>query len=208
MQKTFDKALLNKLIKNHDYWVNRGISEKTISPFNGGITFNGRMANRYVFPILNEKDELVGFSGRLLDNNSNYTKWKLLSAKKNWIYPILSYPEIIKKNTVILVESIGNLLSFYEIGVKNVIVTFGINISPAIIEYLIKIDIKKIMICFDNDSFNNQVGNKEAVNSSRKLSKYFDEEQVHIITPKFKDINEWLMNDKEGLINFCKENNI
>ena len=55
---------------------------------------------------------------------------------------------------VILVESIGDLLSLWEADVKNVIVTFGLDVSVPIINYLLKIDIDEICISFNNDEGN------------------------------------------------------
>ena len=45
------------------------------------------MKNRYVFPILNSKKDIVGFSGRDLNSQSKI-KWKHLGEKINWCYPL------------------------------------------------------------------------------------------------------------------------
>ena len=74
-KKVFDKELLLKLEKNHDYWINRGVKEETLNLFKGGIAKAGKMKNRYVFPIINSKEEIVGFSGRDITNQSKI-KWK------------------------------------------------------------------------------------------------------------------------------------
>lgn len=204
MQKTFDKNMLLKLIKKHDYWVNRGISQDTIQKFNGGVTFNGRLTNRYVFPIFNDKTELVGFAGRLLVKNDDFPKWKLISQKQNWIYPTISHLEVSRMKSAILVESIGNMLSLYEIGIKNVIVTFGVSISSEIIKFLLKSDVNKISIVFDNDE-QNKVGQNAAIDARAELLKYFDENSVSIIIPESKDLNEMLIEDRDNFISFCQK---
>ena len=43
--KIFKNELLSKLIPEHSYWNNRGISNDTLSHFKGGVTENGKMAN-------------------------------------------------------------------------------------------------------------------------------------------------------------------
>ena len=186
--KKFDKQLLIKLGKDHSYWASRGVSVHTVNTFQGGVTFNGRMAYRYVFPIFNDREDLVGFSGRRLNENENFAKWKHLGKKTGWLYPIKWNAHIImEKKEVILVESIGDMLSLWEAGIKNTLVTFGVNVSPKIIEFLLKIDAQKIIIAFNNDSDNKSVGNFAAEEAKLKLMNFFDERQITIAIPESKD---------------------
>lgn len=206
MQKTFDKSMLHKLTKKHDYWNGRGISEKTVAQFGGGITYNGRLTNRYVFPIFNSKSELVGFAGRLLVNNPDFPKWKLIGQKSQWLYPLhLNKEEIEKKKSVILVESIGDMLALFECGIKNILVIFGVDLSEKMIEFFLKMDMQKIIIALNDDEGNGLVGNNAAIEIRDKLYNYFDEEQVSLITPENKDFNEWLKKDRAGLEKFLEQ---
>lgn len=200
--KTYSKELLIKLKKDYSYWIKRGVSASTLETFEGGVADNGKMANRFVFPIFNSKDEIVGFSGRDITGKSNI-KWKLLSKKSEWVYPKQSYPYIQKNKTVILVESIGNMLSLYEIGIKNVLVIFGLKINPQIKAFLISRDIQKINILFDNDENNSFSGNEAAKKAAKELEVFFDESQIKIITPPLNDINDLLMQNK--LKDFCSK---
>lgn len=194
--KKFDKDLLFKLRKDHSYWIRRKISERTIAIFEGGTTFNGRMCNRYVFPIFGEKNELIGFSGRMLNNNPDYPKWKHLGAKSNWCYPLKWNNEILRtKREVILVESIGDMLALWEAGIKNTLVTFGLDISNNIIAFLLRIDVQKIFIAFNNDEGNNLVGNKAAHEGKLYLTHHFDPEQIIVTIPNQKDFGE--MNEEQ-----------
>ena len=196
--KRFDKNLLGRLIQDHKYWENRGISEYTIKQFGGGITFNGRMTNRYVFPIFDERDDLVGFSGRLLKDNPDYPKWKHLGAKSNWCYPIkLNADKFVKYREVILVESIGDMLALWENGIYNSIVTFGVDISAKIIQFLLRLDAKKIVIAFNNDEGNNLVGNIAALDGYKKLTSFFDEKQIELGVPEKKDFGTMTGEDIE-----------
>lgn len=189
--KRFDKILLTKLIKDHAYWAKRGISLPTISTFEGGVTFNGRMKSRYVFPILDEQDELIGFSGRDLRQESDAPKWKHIGAKSNWCYPLRWNKHIItQKREAILVESIGDMLSLWDAGVRNTLVTFGISISKTIIEFLLRIDAQRILVSFNNDEEKNLVGNEAATKERRRLLQYFDDSQVVIAIPSYKDFGE------------------
>jgi DNA primase len=206
MQKVFPKQMLLKLIHDNSYWNKRGISNETLDIFKGGITFNGRMTGRYVFPIENLKNELVGFVGRKIYQDNDFVPWKIIGKKSEWIYPIQSHKYIREKKQVILVESIGDFLSLCEVGVKNILVLFGVNLSPAIISLLLKYDVSKIHICLNNDEEKNSVGNNAAQEIAGELTSYFDKSQINLVTLKFKDFNEWLLADKDGLEKFCKEN--
>lgn len=200
--KKFDKALLLRLSKNHSYWLQRGISESTVAFFQGGTTNNGRMTNRYVFPIFDEQQELIGFSGRALIDNPNYPKWKILGAKKNFIYPVYPFRQVADfQRQVILVESIGDMLALSEMGIVNVIVTFGLNISEKILTFLLKHDCQQVVIIFNNDL--SLSGNQASLKHTKNLLHYFDESQISNIVPPYKDMNDFLLADRDAFANFC-----
>jgi len=189
--KVYSKAVLSKLVPNHDYWTERGVSEYAVSEFRGGIVRDGKMANRYVFPIFNSQDGLVGFAGRDLFDNSNRPKWKLIGDKSGWRYPLFLNHKIIKdKKEVIVVESIGDMLALYDCNIKNVIVAFGIDISSSLLNLFIRYDLNRITISFNDDSKNNSAGNKAAEKAQRKVLKYFDPHQVDIALPTSGDFGE------------------
>jgi hypothetical protein len=189
-KKTFDKDLLLKLEKNHNYWTNRGVKEETLSLFKGGLAKAGKMKNRYVFPIFNSKEEIVGFSGRDVTNESKI-KWKHLGDKSNWCYPTYLNLDYLKENKEIyLIESIGDCLSLWDAGIKNTIVTFGLEISTSILNLLLKIDPNKIYISFNNDIAKNNAGNNAAEKAINKLLRYFDRKQLEIKLPSKKDFGE------------------
>jgi hypothetical protein len=194
MPKVFSKESLSKLIPEHDYWVDRGVSLETLRTFKGGVIKEGKMKDRYVFPIFNHKEELVGASGRDLINDSNNKKrpkWKHVGSKSGWKYPLFFNYKIIKeKNEVILVESIGDLLALWDSGIKNAMVTFGLDASVAIINFLLRYDIEKIYVSLNNDSDNNFAGNEAAKKLLKKFRKYFDENQVNVKLPTKNDFGE------------------
>lgn len=193
MPKIFSKEALSKLVPDHSYWMNRGVSEETIRSFSGGIVREGKMKDRYVFPIYNHKQDLVGVSGRdvLVDKSFGRPKWKHIGDKSEWKYPLFFNYQIIKqKNQIILVESIGDMLALWDCGIKNTIVTFGLEVSVAIVNLLLRYDIDKIYISFNNDAENNSAGNEASKKAQNKLLKYFDREQVQIRIPNAKDFGE------------------
>jgi hypothetical protein len=195
--KKFDIEILSKLENNQNYWLNRGVSQNILEEFKGGLAKTGKMKNRYVFPIFNYKKDLVGFSGRDVTNLSKI-KWKHLGEKNDFVYPLFLNAETIEaQREVILVESIGDMLSLYQSGVKNILVTFGVNLSLGILNYLLKMDVKKIYISLNNDSNKNNAGNIGAEKIYSKLTRYFDKKQLQIALPTKKDFGE--MNKEEIL---------
>ena len=195
--KKFDIELLSNLDNNHSYWNKRGIDNETIIQFKGGVAKAGKMKNRYVFPIFDVNNNIIGFSGRDITNLSKI-KWKHLGEKNDFVYPLfLNSKTIQNQKEVILVESIGDMLSLYQVGIKNVLVTFGTSLSLGILNYLLKIDIKKIYISLNNDSNKNNAGNIGAEKTYSRLKRYFDDKQLNISLPTKKDFGE--MNKEEIL---------
>lgn len=201
-KRIFDKELLLKLEKNHKYWLDRGVEESSLDLFMGGVAKAGKMKNRYVFPIFNSKNEIVGFSGRDISNTSKI-KWKHLGDKSNWCYPTFLNLNIINESKeVYLIESIGDCLALWDAGIKNTIVTFGLEISISILNLLLKIDPNKIYISFNNDINKNSAGNNASQKAINKLLRYFDKNQLDIKLPIKKDfgemskeeINQWKIN--------------
>jgi DNA primase len=191
LPKIFPQEQLKKLEPETSYWNKRGISNETLSIFKGGIALDGRMCNRYVFPIPNSKGETVGYSGRDLTNSDKRPKWKHIGHKKEWCYPLFFNKQFIADGKeAVMVESIGDMLALWEAGVKNSIVTFGLKINPKIISYLIKIDISKIIIALNNDNQKNFAGNKASNEMEEQLSNHFDRNQLCIALPSKKDFGE------------------
>ena len=188
--RKFDKNLLIKLIKDNSYWNSRGISDRTLKGFQGGIAQNGRMKGRYVFPIFDERGDLIGFSGRLIQKSDSLPKWKHLGQKKNFIFPAHASKFIQETKTVMLVESIGDCLKLMECGINNILVSFGVSLSPKIIQHLLKLDVGKIVISLNNDEDNGFVGNEAAKEYKEELLNYFDESQLAIALPTAKDFGE------------------
>jgi DNA primase len=190
--KKFDTEILSRLEDNQDYWINRGVDIETLKTFKGGVAKMGKMKNRYVFPIFNSKNNIIGFSGRDITNLSKI-KWKHLGEKTEFLYPLFLNSEIIQEQReLILVESIGDMLSLWQAGIKNTLVTFGTSLSLAILNYCLKIDPKKIYISLNNDSNKNNAGNIAAEKTQARLSRYFDKSQLKISLPPKKDFGEMI----------------
>jgi len=188
--KSFDINILDRLENRHDYWINRNIDQETISQFKGGVAHAGKMKNRYVFPIFNLKNNIIGFSGRDVTNMSKI-KWKHLGEKSDFLYPLfLNHSILEQQREIILVESVGDMLNLWQNDIKNVLVTFGTSLSLPILNHMLKLDIKKIYISLNNDSNKNMAGNIGAEKIHSRLKRYFDQRQFKIALPIKKDFGE------------------
>ena len=191
--KIFSKSSLEKMMPQHDYWVNRGVSEDTLSLFEGGVVHAGKMKNRYVFPVFDYKKNLIGVSGRDLidDPTSKRPKWKHIGDKSQWRYPMQVNNKIIRaERKIIVVESIGDMLSLWDAGVKNVAVSFGLQIGLGLLNYFLRVDAQEIILSFNDDSKSNSAGNDAAKKNFNKLCRHFDPDQIRIALPPKGDFGE------------------
>lgn len=202
MPKTYPVETLNELMPDHSYWLNRGIDLDTLRLFRGGLAGKkGALKHRYVFPIFNAKNEIVGFTGRdtLVYENNDRPKWKHMGDKMTFKWPLFLNNKIIKdKKQAILVESPGCVLSLWTCGIKNVVCLFGTVLNLEILNFLIKYDINEVVISVNNDAINKQgqrPGQEAAVKMKRKLLKYFDSRQIKVALPELKDFNEMLLTE-------------
>jgi len=188
MEKIYPLESLDKLFPNYSFYKKKLISEQVQKKFGVGLAGVGKMYRRMVFPIYNEHKQVIGFSGRKVDDDNNYPKWKHIGKRNSWIYPAFTEAtgvneEISSKKEVILVESIGDALALYEQNIKNVLVMFGLSVNNNIINFLSGQQINRIFICTNND--NNSSENRgfiAAIKSYLKLSCYFD---LNILSVKF-----------------------
>jgi 5S rRNA maturation endonuclease (ribonuclease M5) len=176
------------LDSDHSYWNGRGISNHALKIFEGGTCKSGKMENRYVFPIFNSRKKIEGFSGRDVTSKSKI-KWKHIGRKNDWAYPLyFSHKYVTEKKQIILVESIGDMLSLWQSGIQNIAITFGTDLGSGLLKAILRLDPKSIIIATNNDI--NQAGQKAAQKIYKKLGEFFDPEQIRIEHPMKNDFGE------------------
>jgi len=205
MEKIYPEDCLKKLFPNYDFYNKRSIAEQTQKMYKCGLASAGKMYRRVVFPIYNLNSQIYGFTGRKLDENSEAPKWKHIGLKSNWIYPanIPNFPEI--TDEVFLVESIGDSMALTQNGFTNNLVTFGLDCSPAVMNFLISKNLKTIYICTNNDQDSDKNrGLIAAIKILIKLSSFFDLHVLKIKPPLMNDFGEMQMSDNSLI--FCEWN--
>lgn len=194
LPKKFDKSILNSLIKDHSYWENRKISREVCESLGGGVVNEvvmPKFKDRYLIPIFDARNNLIGFTGRYIGNSKSkwISKYKHESPKSTFVWP--RDPAAIQDKTVILTESPACCMSFLTLGLNNSLCLFGVSCSQVIINYLISNSVSNILIATNFEPDNNSVGDKAATKIKAKLDNFFDDVEIRL--PKHKDINNWLI---------------
>jgi len=205
-EQFFNHDEVKTLLPHYSFYNKKKISDKTLQMYRAGFAMSGKMNGRFVFPIFDDNERVVGLSGRhlLWNPNSPFPKWKHLGRKANWIYPINMSSEsdnvfkdaVSSKKEIILVEGIGDSLALSEQGVHNHMVIFGLDISSKQISYLVSQSLDKIIIATNNDVDKRENrGLLAAIKMYLKLIKFIDISKIEIRLPILKDFGEMLENN-------------
>lgn len=191
------KSMIYNLEGDHSYWNNRGISSSVLKNFDSGVCREGEMKDRYVFRIYSSRHRIIGLDGRDLINreNSKRAKWKKIGKQKDWYFPRFNEAELENKD-IILVESIGDMLSLMECGIYNCIPCFTIHMNTTILLNLVRLNPKRIIISFNNDK--NGRGQEAMLKTKNRLDNLFS--NVLIKIPSMNDYNEILTKIGSGQI--------
>ncbi len=148
-----DHALVDYLIKKKKY-----TKEDVVE---AGLTFYGRSGlvdffrGRLMFPLIDHRDNVVGFAGRVLtgDVPSKYinTRETLVYHKGEHVFGLnVTKDAIRREKQVILVEGEFDVLSCFEHGVGNVVAVKGTALTEQQVNLLGRF-VSKITFCFDGD---------------------------------------------------------
>lgn len=135
-----------------DELVASGLAVTSKSPYD-------RFRGRITFPIIDTKDRIVGFSGRVLgsfDSAAGGPKYintpqTVIFDKSQTLFGIHRAKNDIKmKNSAILVEGEIDVLLSHQVGVKNVVASKGTALTLGQVE-LLKRYSQNLILCFDTD---------------------------------------------------------
>ena len=204
-EEIFSEEILSNLLPHYKFYEEKGINQEVLKLLQSGLSTQGQMYQRFVFPIRNIHGQIHGFAGRDMTTKSERPKWKHLGRKTKWIYP---YYNLIDRNEktqwngrdILLVESIGDMLSLKQNLKVEPLVTFGLDISPSLISFLISINPKSISICLNNDADKTENRGLDAsIKNYLKLLSFFDFDKIKICLPfkgdfgdmKAEDFTSW-----------------
>jgi DNA primase len=114
-----------------------------------------RFRDRIMFPILDQRGNVIGFGGRVLGQgepkylNSPETA---LFRKGEELYGLPQARKAIhESDTVIVVEGYMDVVGLAQLGVENVVATLGTAATGANVQKLLK-QANRVVFCFDRDS--------------------------------------------------------
>lgn len=199
-EKIFSEEDFGELLPHFSFYEKKGIDLNILKNLNSGLSTGGAMYQRLVFPILNKHLKIHGLAGRDNSQSSKRPKWKHLGKKSKWIYPFYSFSDcrnmILETKQVYLVESIGDALSLMTRGFSNVLVTFGLDISPTLSCFLMGLNLDQIFICFNNDHTKDlNRGKIASIKNMLKLTSNINFKKLYICLPTKEDFGE--MNNKD-----------
>ncbi|HIS87259.1 MAG TPA: DNA primase [Candidatus Caccenecus avistercoris] len=159
--KEFDLGLalggnvsLNKLLLSKKYSTDTLIKLGLVNEHDGYI--NDIFKYRVMFPIHDLDGNVVGFTGRIYENNDQA---KYINSKESVIFKkgqiLFNYhrakSEIKRKKEVILVEGNMDAIRMYSSGIKNVLALMGTSLTKEQVS-IIKSLRANIILMFDNDN--------------------------------------------------------
>ena len=125
--------------------------------------FYDRFRNRLMFPIKNNKGEIVGFGGRIIDDeepkylNSPETS---LFKKGELLYGLYeSKKSIADKRKAIIVEGYTDVIGLYQNKIGNSLATLGTATTEIHINKIFRIS-DQIIFCFDGDNAGKKAAKK------------------------------------------------
>ncbi|WP_028951064.1 DNA primase [Sulfurihydrogenibium subterraneum] len=162
-----DSSLLQKYIQEKNISVEDLEKIGLITKTDNG--FKDKFSGRLIFPIKDIKGNIIAFGGRALDSvrqpkylNSPET---VIYKKRNTLYGIYESLEHLKeKQSVVIVEGYMDLISLFQIGIKNVVATLGTAFTKNQAN-LLKKYIKEAVVMFDSD----EAGKKAAIETAKIL---------------------------------------
>ncbi len=135
-------------------------------------SYYDKYRGRIIFPIFSPNGRIIGFGGRILNNEEKAAKYlnspeSQIYLKRKTLYGLFhSKDEIRKLNKAILVEGYMDLIALFQNGVKNVVASSGTSLTEEQIKLLSRYT-KNVVVIYDSDS----AGQHAAVRSIELLLK-------------------------------------
>jgi len=193
-----------------DFCKNKDISKKDLQLI--GVYNNTEkqfFVNRIIFPILDQRSNIIGFGGRIIQSNGpKYLNGPetILYQKSKSLYTVPNFSESAKKeNTIYVFEGYIDVMAAYMYGINTAVATCGTALTNEHLNYLANFK-SDIVLCFDNDEAGFEATKRVLNLNTRK------EKALNIQVIQFrghKDIGEMLekgvLEDFKNLITMKKE---
>ena len=174
--------------------------------------------DRVMFPIKNNQNQVVAFSGRTMSTDKSVPKYyntheTKIFEKRTVLYNFSDARSFIaKENEVILCEGYMDVIKAHQNGMKNAVALMGTNIDNNKLKEVLSL-VKKITLSLDNDEAGSraqiEIGNriiqttdnvyKLKFSGAKDLDEFLTEKNTK--NPDF-DVENYLRNNKEHFINY------
>ncbi|MCF7925485.1 MAG: DNA primase [Candidatus Izimaplasma sp.] len=151
-----DFDLLTKTLVSKDY-VEADLIDLGLVKQSQKESFYDLFRKRIMFPIIDDKNRVLAFSGRIYQGEENQPKYinspqSDIFTKSNVIYNLNNALSAIKKhNRVILLEGYMDVIALYRVGIKEAVASMGTSLTTAQVK-LLKRYTNDITICYDGDA--------------------------------------------------------
>lgn len=129
------------------------IIESGLALENKGRVYD-RFRNRIIFPIIDYRDRVIGFGGRVLDDGLP----KYLNSpespvfdKRNTLFGINLVKKLRPLDSIIVVEGYMDVITLYQFGIKNVVASLGTSLTEGQAK-LLRRYAREVYIAYDGDS--------------------------------------------------------
>ena len=184
-----DNILVKTLLESNKY-LPLDLQELGLVGFNNNRyfdLFNGRI----IFPLKDLRGNIVGFSGRIYDSQSNS---KYINSQENVIFKksniLYNYSEAFNdiklKGHVIIFEGFMDVIAAYRAGVNNTLATMGTALTEEQIKVVLKLT-NNITLCYDGDG--------PGIEASKRAIKLFAKYGVNVkmvMLPEGKDPDDYI----------------
>ena len=113
-----------------------------------------RFRGRVMFPLINSKDQIIGFAGRVLGKGEpkyiNSPQTQIFDKSKFLFGFNLAKSSIRQKKEAIIVEGEMDMITSFQSGIKNIVSSKGTALTEKQVELLQK-NAESISLCFDAD---------------------------------------------------------
>lgn len=161
---------------------------------------------RVIFSIKNEFDQIVGFSGRIINKNSNEPKYLNTSEtrlfhKGKILYHWSDVKKIPNLTNVYLVEGFMDVIALYKANIPNAVACMGVALGDYQIQLLKNNTIENVILAYDND----EAGLNATIKNGLLIAKYFN---TFVVKPyeNAKDFDELLNSTNKEHVNKVANN--
>lgn len=199
---------LNSWDNLNEHLVKKGFSEENIEKTgligarSGNNGYYDKFRNRIIFPIIDTKNNVIGFGGRVLDNsNPKYLNSPdtIVFTKGNYLYGLNLLNKYSDRKRIILVEGYLDVISLSSKGINYAVASLGTALTERQCRLLKRYG-EEVFICYDSD-----LAGINATLRAVDLLLKIDVQPKIIILPNNMDPDDFI--NKKGIFEFEKQIN-